>query len=282
MTASGIRKVALRDFLTRSFHKNCCLISSRRGTGNSGLITVSKPSQAILDRSSMILTDDYLEVRFFIGLPANERNINGKLAVEMVFEELPKIMTQSLLIKNLDIEALHDHLSVPEDAEYLRNCLESKHLIAFISNGSVLPRESGIDERPLTSANPVRFQSPESMEVSFDLPNRGVITGMGIRQGITLLVGGGYHGKSTVLNAIQYGIYNHIPGDGREFCVTMKEAMKIRASDGRYVPMWIFHHFSTTCQATWTPPPFQPRMQAEAHLKQRPSSNQLKQAASYY
>ena len=67
------------------------------------------------------------------------------------------------------------------------------------------------------------------------LPNNGEITGMGIRKGVTLIVGGGYHGKSTLLNALEYGIYNHIPDDGREFVVTNADAVKIRAEDGRSI-----------------------------------------------
>lgn len=81
----------------------------------------------------------------------------------------------------------------------------------------------------------VAFQSPKSMEVSLDLPNHGSIAGMGIRQGITLIVGGGYHGKSTLLKALELGVYNHISGDGREYVITDSTAMKIRAEDGRSI-----------------------------------------------
>lgn len=81
----------------------------------------------------------------------------------------------------------------------------------------------------------VCFQSPEEMEVEITLPHRGVIRGMGIRKGITLIVGGGYHGKSTLLKALEFGVYNHIAGDGREYVITDSTAVKLRAEDGRSI-----------------------------------------------
>jgi predicted ABC-class ATPase len=182
-----------------------------------------------------MITDNYVEVRFFIGLPAEGRKISSSIALKMIFEELPKIINESLYIRNINGDSLYEHLKVAEDAQYLRGCLNSRNMIGFIANGSVLPRKSGIDERPLSDENIVKFKSPESMEVEFDLPNRGKLKGMAINRGVTLIVGGGYHGKSTVLNALQLGIYNHIPGDGREFCITVEEAVKVCASSGRYV-----------------------------------------------
>lgn len=236
MITPHIRKIALRDYLARKFYSNCSSISKgRRGTGNSGIITISKPGQTILDRSSVIITDEYLEVRFFMGLPALERNINAGIAGIMLFDELPEIVRLSLFTNSLELQDVYRHLEVAEDTEYLRNFLKSNGLIGFVGDGSVLPRLSGVDDRPLPVDKAVVFHSPESMRMEFNLPNKGKISGMYIKEGITLIVGGGYHGKSTLLNALELGIYNHIPGDGREFCVTLEESVKIRASSGRNV-----------------------------------------------
>lgn len=236
LRTSDIRKIAFRDFIARHFYEKCMLISKgRRGTGNSGLITIEKPGQTIMDRSSVSVTDDYLEVRFFIGLPADGRKINAEILETMLFEELPEIVDQSLFIKTPDYDSLCKHVEVAEDADYLRKLLEKNDLIAFVNDGALLPRRSGIDDRPLEKDKAVIFKSPESMRYQFDLPNAGAVTGMGINEGITLIVGGGYHGKSTLLSALVLGIYNHIPGDGRELCITVSDAVKVRASSGRSV-----------------------------------------------
>ncbi|MBI9012168.1 MAG: ABC-ATPase domain-containing protein [Clostridiales bacterium] len=236
MTSPNIRRIALRDYLARMFYINCSKVSKgRRGTGNSGIITIAKPEQTILDRSSIVINDDYLEARFFIGLPASGRSITASIAETMLFDELPEIVRRTLFFDNLKSDSVYQHLKVAEDADSLRSQLESHNLIGFIRDGALLPRRSGIDNRPLKSDQVVVFQSPESMRVEFNLPNEGIVTGMGIKKGVTLIVGGGYHGKSTVLNALQLGIYNHIPGDGREFCVSVPNAVKVCASSGRYV-----------------------------------------------
>jgi len=199
------------------------------------LITIDQPGQAILDRNSVVITDEIIEVRCFLGLPANGRNINAKLAEQMIFTELPEIVNKSLLKENVDLDALFKHIQIAEDAEFLRNQLDSLEMVAFVSNDSILPRESGTSDKPLTDANAIPFKSPESLQIEIDLPHAGKIKGMGIPKGITLITGGGYHGKSTLLQALELGIYNHIPGDGREYCVSNFQTAKIRAYSGRYV-----------------------------------------------
>ncbi|MBL7961854.1 ABC-ATPase domain-containing protein, partial [bacterium] len=234
--ASKIQKIAFTDFLARCFFSASQKISNGfRGTGYSGIITIDRPGQAILERSSVIVTDEVIEVRCFLGLPANGRNIISDIAEEMLFTELPKIVDESLFKKNIDQEMLRKHLAAAEDAEYLRSKLDSLGLIAFIANNSILPRESGISDKPTSDKNVVSFVSPDSLVTEIELPHIGPIKGMGIPKGVTLITGGGYHGKSTLLKALETGIYNHIPGDGREQCVTTAPAVKIRAFDGRYV-----------------------------------------------
>jgi predicted ABC-class ATPase len=132
------------------------------------------------------------------------------------------------------------HVLNVEDQEWIRANLEIRGLVAFVPDGAILPRKSGADDHPMDDvaggAKVVRFHSPDSLRVSFDLPNMGkTLAGIGIRKGITLITGGGFHGKSTLLSALQVGMYNKIPGDGREFCVCAPNAVKIRAEDGRSV-----------------------------------------------
>jgi predicted ABC-class ATPase len=236
MTDSHIKEVALRDYLARQFYNNCSKIShSRRGTGYSGIITIAEPKQEILERSSIIINDEYIEARFFIGLPASDRAITATIAETMLFDELPQIVRLSLYTENLSMDDIYHHIKMAEDADFLRNKLTSLGLIAFIADGSLLPRASGVDPRPLKSQHVIPFRAPQSFHVEIDLPNAGNITGMGIPKGVTLIVGGGYHGKSTLLQALELGIYNHIPGDGREFCISLPNTVKVRASSGRYI-----------------------------------------------
>ncbi len=255
------REIALRDYLIREFDQNAIEISSHRGTGKSGMIAVTKMGQEILERTAASIininppapkaiisgnqvlqrarpntstSEKGVEMRFLVGLPARGRNILGRQAAMMICDDIPTIVDRALIYQNLDQEAIKRQVETAEDADYLREQLTEKALVAFVANGSILPRQSGVDSRPLAE-NVIRFQSPKSLEVEFNCPNQGLIKGMGIPQGITLIVGGGYHGKSTLLKAIELGVYNHIPGDGREFVVTNSAAVKIRAEDGRSV-----------------------------------------------
>ena len=229
-------ETAFRDFLARKFYDAAIKHSKGiRGTGNSGIITIAKPGQAILERNSVMADKKHIEVHFFIGLPANGRKINAKTCMTMLFEEISEIIVQALFPENLDIDALKKHMKTAEDAEYIRSGLEPLNLVAFIANDSVLPRRSGISDKPLDKNQVILFKSAESLEVELDVPHSGKIKGMGIPKGITLIVGGGYHGKSTLLNAIEMGIYNHIPQDGREKCISDFNTMKIRSYSGRYI-----------------------------------------------
>jgi predicted ABC-class ATPase len=236
LSKNNSRCIGLCDYLTRIFYQNCRQFSrGNRGTGKSGLITIDRPNQEILESTAMKVDDQAVEARFIMGLPAQGRRILGRDAVAMFFEELPRIVRQSLFFKALDPNSLNSHVETSEDADYLRSRLPALSLIGFVANDSLLPRASGIDPTPLDNDLAVRFQSPPSLQTEIELPNKGVVSGMGIPEGVTLIVGGGYHGKSTLLNALELGIYNHIPGDGRELVVTLSEAVKIRAADGRNI-----------------------------------------------
>ena len=227
------REVALRDFLVRTFAIEARRASEHRGSGKSGQLFVNAPGQEILERSGCQVNGDYVELRFLVGLPAAGRRILGNEAADMLVGTLPGMVKSALHFQNLDPTALWRHLKCGEDTDALRSQLEERGLVAFVADGSVLPRRSGVDDRPMIQA--IRFQSPERLRVEFELPNTGRVTGMGIPLGITLIVGGGFHGKSTLLRALERGVYNHIPGDGRELVATEATAVKVRAEDGRSV-----------------------------------------------
>jgi predicted ABC-class ATPase len=230
------RSIALRDFITRRFYEAARQHSKgSRGTGKGGLITIDRPGQEILERTSAFIDPGKVEVRFVMGLPAFGRRVAGTNAISMFMEELPRIVRASLLFESLNELALYQHIKVAEDADFLRDSLNGMGLVAFVADGAVLPRASGVDPRPLTTDCVVGFRSPTSLRVEVNLPNVGRVSGMGIPRGVTLIVGGGYHGKSTLLNALELGVYDHIPGDGRELVVTDHTAMKIRAEDGRRI-----------------------------------------------
>jgi len=141
----------------------------------------------------------------------------------------------ALCYESLDREQLELHLDTAEDADTLRAEILDRGCIAFVADGSILPRASGVDPRPLGAPSVVPFLSPESMKMEIVVPHRGRISGMAVRRGVFLIVGGGYHGKSTVLKAIESGVYNHVPGDGRELVVSDPGAVKVRAEDGRRI-----------------------------------------------
>ncbi len=233
---SKTAEIAFRDFIARLFYKASAAVSGiRRGTGNSGIITINRPGQTVIERNNVIIDKEHIEVRCFIGLPAKGRKINAAAAQKMLLVELPEIVESSLFERYIDIGALKAHIETAEDAEFLRGKLADLALTAFISNGAILPRESGLSDKPLIKDAAIAFQSPKTLETHISLPHCGTISGMGIPKGVTLIVGGGFHGKSTLLEAVAMGIYNHIPGDGREYCVSVPQTVKIRAYSGRSI-----------------------------------------------
>lgn len=230
------RKTALEDYISRAFNrsikKEC---RGNRGTGKSGLIYIDSGKQEILERTSCVVNQNFVEVRFYAGLPARGRTILGDHCLEMLTGEIPKITRSSMLEQSLDLKEIIRHIEVCEDQESMRNILREERLVSFIRNGSILPRKSGISDSPLPASEAVAFKSPPQLEITLKAPNAGKITGMGIPPGVTLIIGGGFHGKTTLLRAVERGIYDHIPGDGREYCVTVDSAVKIRAEEGRNI-----------------------------------------------
>ena len=250
-------RTALADELLRTFAAQINHFTFKaKGSGKSGLISVTHCGQEILTRTACEVNEKEITARFAVGFPANGRTINARELEKILFTYLPECVKHSFYYKNLDARRIRDAVELAEDQQAVRDQLKEQGLVAFVADDAVLPRESGISSRPMKQS--VAFTSPESLRVTMQLPHRGAVTGMGIPKGITLIVGGGYHGKSTLLTALELGVYNHIAGDGREFVITDETALKLRSEDGRFIKdvdisMFIndlpngkdTHHFST-------------------------------------
>jgi len=230
------RALGTAAFLARAFAEAARSRSIHRGTGRSGEIAMEHPGQQTLPQTAVQVREDgSVEARFTLGLPAKVRRVAGTHAAGMLLDDVPRLVRDTLLAEAHDPASIELHAATNEDAASLRDALGEHGLVAFVADGAALPRRSGIDDRPLSKDETIPFRSPESLRVSIDLPNAGQVTGMGVRPGVTLIVGGGFHGKSTLLGALETGVYNHRPGDGRERVVTRADAVKIRAEDGRSV-----------------------------------------------
>jgi predicted ABC-class ATPase len=230
-----VRRVAFEDILTRGVEGAIRkIVRGNRGSGGSGRVEVQRTSQIVLPRTSMVVAPEHVEARLAVGLPARGRTVDARAARTVLLEELPEVVRCALVPGGVNADRAHLHVETVEDGEHLRRQLPDLGLVAFVADGSVLPRESGASDRPLRESA-VPFEGPEELRVSVELPNRGEVTGMGIPEGVTLVAGGGFHGKSTLLSALSWGVYDHVPGDGREYVVTPADAVKIRAEDGRSV-----------------------------------------------
>ena len=230
------QRIALQDELTRQFGRRAEQFAFKaKGSGKSGLISVSRCCQEVLERTACRIDPASGDVvlRMEIGFPANGRTINARELEKILFDFVPECVKHALFYKNMDAKRLRAIIDLAEDQHYIREMLPKMGLCAFVADGSILPRESGISPRPMKGG--VKFRSPEELKVTMELPHRGKITGMGIKKGITLIVGGGYHGKSTLLKVLELGVYDHIAGDGREYVITDDTAVKIRAEDGRSI-----------------------------------------------
>lgn len=220
------RCIAVADFLARDITGLLCGCSYR-GLG------MTKPGQEILKRTSVVVTPRTIEVRMSASLPAAGRRIKGRAAAHVLTDDLPELVQRSAMLDGMEVPALEDHVNQYLDQRALQDQLAERGLVSFVGDGSVLPRSSGDSDLPLRSGVP--FRSPEAFRETFDLPSGRQVTGMGVRQGITVIVGGGYHGKSTLLRAMERGVYPHVGGDGREWVLTAPDAVSIRAEDGRSV-----------------------------------------------
>ena len=225
------RRLAVGDFLTRELH------AGFRGTA----LSIASPGQEILERSSVILRPDeqkegagwVLEIRARLALPAQGRSIQGREASRIVGRDLVRELEEATDLTGERGDRLVRHVATLEDHRALRAAVARNGWVSFLADGAVLPRRSGVSDEPLDGGVPL--QAPDSMAATVELPHAGSVRGTVVEAGVSVIVGGGYHGKSTLLSAIERGVYPHVPGDGRELVATVPDAVKVRAADGRAV-----------------------------------------------
>ena len=239
--SSRVRSTALADYICRQTVKAIADLKAdikSKGSwhdGKGGELRIEHPSENILARTSVEIRGSELLMRFCIGLPARGRSICGDWAAEICCSTVPDIVFRACCGEARDTAVVRRWCEVHEDQEALREQLHQAGLVAFVPDGAILPRAAGHLDTPLTGTGVVAFESPDSVKITMKCPNRGEVTGMGVKRGVTLIAGGGFHGKTTLLSALKMGVYPKIPGDGREYLVTTPTATKIRAEDGRQI-----------------------------------------------
>jgi hypothetical protein len=175
-----------------------------------------------------------------VKLPGDGRKIQAELAAEILTMVLPDLVSAGLYYSKADEGFLQEHYRVLAERKEILSQLDARGLCAFVPDGAVLPRASGLSEMPLEGAVP--FVAPEEMAVTLNVCGRD-IRGMGIPKGITVITGGAFHGKSTLLQALTRSVYPHIPGDGREGIVIDESALRVGVEDGRSVRGTDLSHF---------------------------------------
>ncbi len=235
MAATSLRRLAIEDFVLRAFHASLKKVDlEKKGSGKSSVICALNPSQKILKRSAVLIEDEEICLIFFIGLPAKGRRVYADQFLKIFEKYLPLILENTFCIQYSGLGLLEKHIHTLEDYDALQKELVKNKWVAFVADGSNLPRVSGNSDQPLTKKS-IAFVSPKDFNQYIQLPHQGKVKGMAIPRGITVVVGGGFHGKSTLLRALQSAVYPHIPGDGRELVATLPTAVKIRSEDGRGV-----------------------------------------------
>ncbi|MET9858087.1 ABC-ATPase domain-containing protein [Streptomyces smyrnaeus] len=233
---TATRRRALSSYLVRQ--------AARTVRGEKAL-RVDAGGQEVLERSSCTVSgeDGSVTLRLGAALPGHGRRIDGREAERLLCRVLPRVVEQALRYAALDAAEVRRFVETVEDSVALRDALADLGLVGFVADGAVLPRRSGVDDRPATGGGVVPFASPDQLRVTVELPHAGAVTGMGVPEGVNLVVGGGFHGKSTLLRALETGIWDHVPGDGRELVVSRNETVKLRAEDGRRVERVDVHAF---------------------------------------
>ena len=230
--AGATARRASADFVHRAFLRTLSVSRGKLGSGKSGLLEIMPVGQQALERTAVLVRPNgALRVRLSVGLPAAGRRILGREAAQLLTRRLPEVLDR--VFDGGEPKTLQRHVHCIEDQVALRKQLSDNGLVAFLAEGSILPRRSGADDRPLDAAIPLDV--PQALAYELHAPHAGVLRGLGLRVGVTLIAGGGYHGKSTLLSALANGVYDHIPGDGRDRCVSVASAVSIRAEDGRSV-----------------------------------------------
>lgn len=233
--ATDARKIATADYLLRAFADGVgAHARQNRGAQGSGSYQPLDLPPQVLERNLVRIGPSEVRIAFNISLPGSHDNrILARQALSMFDQELTGIV-HTLKQSIVPNERLANHCDTVEDMVTLQNKLNQYGLVAFVGDGAVLPRQSGVSQAPLKK-DAVSFHAPDSLAVEVDLPNAGRIRGLGIRPGVNVVIGGAYQGKSTLLDALCKGVFPHIPGDGRECVAVRSDAVFITAEQGRSV-----------------------------------------------
>lgn len=223
---------AISDYLYRILYRESSKYSRKCGSGHSCFLGVPHPSPIIIPRSGCEIRGDNIVLRLYVGLPASGRRILVKPLIGILSDHIPRIIEQFIDLYRHEGE-INRRVLYLRDYLHIREILAEKKAVAFIANGSVLPRESSISYKPLPNAVPFKVEDKYCCELM--LPSGKKIKGLIIPGGLTIITGGGYHGKTTLLEAIQEGIYPHVPGDGREYVVSRPRTVFVKAEDGRFI-----------------------------------------------
>jgi len=257
----------LREFSLAAHMANDTMQQSESNV-QKGLFLVYRCGNRVLANSAVRREGDSLFVRLTVRLPHNNtafntgtppdefsRGSSGSIGAMTAKERRDSFASrkkgvisakalQLLLTKNLPAlaegfldsfspDSLAQSVQLWRNQNDLRGQMRRNGWVAFVANGAILPRRGKTDAKDARGALP--FLSPPQLERSVTLPDGSEIAGMAIPAGITVITGDAYHGKSTLLNAIAEGIYNHVPHDGREYVLTDDSAQTIRAEDGRSI-----------------------------------------------
>lgn len=242
LTTDRADRIAAADYLLRAGNEVLAKLDQRA-------LILGRPGQEVLERTNILIDDAGFEARLLVNLPARGRRILGHQAADILTRDMPEFAERLFLFDRWSdapagrggntpgpsAEGLADHVQLHRDQLELRSHLGEAGLIGLVGNGAILPRTSGDSDLPMKSSDAVAFTSPPELEHTVELSSGRTVTGMGIPRGVTVIVGGGYHGKSTILRALERGVYPHIAGDGREWVISDPTATSIRAEDGRAV-----------------------------------------------
>lgn len=222
------RRLALSDYLYRRMSS----LVQERYPEKDGAIAFDMAGPEMLVRNSLWIDNGELRACLQVRLPGDGRKIQAEAAAEILTMVLPDLVSAGLHCDKSDEAARNAHYQVLADRAIILQELQARKLAAFVPDGAILPRASGISEAPLERAIP--FESPAELAVTLNVNGRE-IRGMGIPRGVTVITGGAFHGKSTLLQALTRAVYPHIPGDGREGIVIDESALRIGVEDGRSV-----------------------------------------------
>ena len=247
---SSVRKTALEDYLLRGFNSSVDKIAEFDYNGIARKnINISSPDQKILPRNTVVITREFIEIRFEVELPVQQiliedgifLAIDGGRMQDLFFEDLMESIGDSLLYCNMDKDDVESFVNNMEDASALRDYLLSSGQVSFLENGSLIRRDFLSDQPDYVSSSPLEID--DSLMQTISTPNLGDIKGLVIPSGLTVIVGESYDGRIDLIDSISQGIYNHIPGDGREHCVTVSDAVEINTEPGRTVQNVDISHF---------------------------------------